>query len=198
MPKNYLVLDFETTGLDYKKEQVTEIGAIKYDEKFNEIASFHTYVKLHVEHGLSDFIKDYTGITEEMLVNGMDEDQAMKAISYMIDSETIVVAQYAPFDFAYLSKYHVYPSKYICTKTLTDIYEPHEKSGLGVTCERNGIVLENAHTAMGDVEATTELLRLRLRQGMGSYANCITEQADRPHAFIPFFTSSVLNKDDFK
>ena len=31
MPKNYLVLDFETTGFDYETEQVTEVGAINYD-----------------------------------------------------------------------------------------------------------------------------------------------------------------------
>ena len=96
MPKNYLVLDFETTGLDYKTEQVIEVGAIKYDEDFNEVGMFHTYVKLYVKHGLSDFIKDLTGITEEKLEYGMNEGDAMHTIATMIDEETIVVAQFAP------------------------------------------------------------------------------------------------------
>ena len=39
MPKNYLVLDFETTGLDYKTEQVIEVGAIKYDEELEELTN---------------------------------------------------------------------------------------------------------------------------------------------------------------
>ena len=198
MPKNYLVLDFETTGLDYKTEQVTEVGVIKYDEDFNEIGMFHTYVKLYVEHGLSDFIKDHTGITEEKLEYGMNEGDAMHAIATMIDEETIVVAQFAPFDFGYLYNYDIIPYKYICTKTLTDIAEPYERSNLGETCERNGIVLKDAHTAMGDARATKELLQLRLSQGLVDYENCVTEQPDRPLNFVPFYTKEVLNKEDFK
>ena len=73
MPKNYLVLDFETTGLDYKTEQVTEVGVIKYDEDFNEIGMFHTYVRLQNDRVLSDFIKKHTGITEDKLAYGMNE-----------------------------------------------------------------------------------------------------------------------------
>lgn len=46
MAKTYVVLDLETTGLDYKSEQITEIGAIKIDEGFNEIDRFHTMVAL--------------------------------------------------------------------------------------------------------------------------------------------------------
>ena len=85
MPKNYLVLDFETTGLDYKTEQVTEVGVIKYDEDFNEIGMFHTYVKLYVEHGLSDFIKDHTGITEEKLLENIEfhKEEMFYALEYL-------------------------------------------------------------------------------------------------------------------
>lgn len=198
MTKNYLVLDFETTGLDYKTEQVIEVGAIKYDEDFNEIGMFHTYVKLYVEHGLSDFIKDLTGITEEKLEYGMNEGDAMHTIATMIDEETIVVAQFAPFDFGYLYNYDITPDKYICTKTLTDLAEPHERSNLGQTCERNGIVLKDAHTAMGDVSATKELLQLRLSQGFCKYQNYVTVQPDRPLNFVPYYTKEVFNKEDFK
>lgn len=193
MAKNYLVLDFETTGLDRHIEQVTEVGLIKYDENFNEVAHFHTYVKLRIEHGLSDFIKNLTGITEEKLSYGISEGDAMDIIGYLIDEETVVVAQYAPFDFGYLANYGIYPERYLCTKTLTNLVEPDEKSSLGVTCERNGIVLNDAHTAMGDVQATAELLQLRLKQGFGIYENYVTEQPDRPLTFTPEFTIEVIS-----
>ena len=198
MPKNYLVLDFETTGLDYKTEQVTEVGVIKYDEDFNEIGMFHTYVRLQNDRVLSDFIKKHTGITEDKLVYGMNEEIAMAVIEAMIEYDTVVVAQFAPFDFGYLSNYGILPSNYICTKTLTDIAEPYERSNLGETCERNGIVLKDAHTAMGDVRATKELLQLRLSQGLEVYHNHVTEQPDRPLRFMPHNTVAVLNKEDFK
>ena len=198
MPKNYLVLDFETTGLDYKTEQVTEVGVIKYDEDFNEIGMFHTYVRLQNDRVLSDFIKKHTGITEDKLAYGMNEEIAMAVIEAMIEYDTVVVAQFAPFDFGYLSNYGILPSKYICTKTLTDIAEPYERSNLGETCERNGIVLKDAHTAMGDVRATKELLQLRLSQGLEVYHNHVTEQPDRPLRFMPHNTVAVLDKEDFK
>ena len=198
MPKNYLVLDFETTGLDYKTEQVTEVGVIKYDEDFNEIGMFHTYVRLQNDRVLSDFIKKHTGITEDKLAYGMNEEIAMAVIEAMIEYDTVVVAQFAPFDFGYLSNYGILPSNYICTKTLTDIAEPYERSNLGETCERNGIVLKDAHTAMGDVRATKELLQLRLSQGLEVYHNHVTEQPDRPLRFMPHNTVAVLNKEDFK
>ena len=198
MPKNYLVLDFETTGLDYKTEQVTEVGVIKYDEDFNEIGIFHTYVRLQNDRVLSDFIKNHTGITEDKLAYGMNEEIAMAVIEAMIEYDTVVVAQFAPFDFGYLSNYGILPSNYICTKTLTDIAEPYERSNLGETCERNGIVLKDAHTAMGDVRATKELLQLRLSQGLEVYHNHVTEQPDRPLRFMPHNTVAVLDKEDFK
>ena len=198
MPKNYLVLDFETTGLDYKTEQVTEVGVIKYDEDFNEIGMFHTYVRLQNDRVLSDFIKKHTGITEDKLAYGMNEEIAMAVIEAMIEYDTVVVAQFAPFDFGYLSNYGILPSNYICTKTLTDIAEPYERSNLGETCERNGIVLKDAHTAMGDVRATKELLQLRLSQGLEVYHNHVTEQPDRPLRFMPHNTFAVFNKEDFK
>ena len=198
MPKNYLVLDFETTGLDYKTEQVTEVGVLKYDEDFNEIGMFHTYVRLQNDRVLSDFIKKHTGITEDKLAYGMNEEIAMAVIEAMIEYDTVVVAQFAPFDFGYLSNYGILPSNYICTKTLTDIAEPYERSNLGETCERNGIVLKDAHTAMGDVRATKELLQLRLSQGLEVYHNHVTEQPDRPLRFMPHNTFAVLDKEDFK
>ena len=129
--KKYLVLDFETTGLDRQTEQVTEVAAIKFDEEFNEIGSFHTYVNLHVPHGLSDFIKKLTGITEDKLMTGISEQAAMNVLDTLIDDETIVVAQFAPFDFGYLANYHIYPKQFLCTKTLTNLAEPSEKSNLG-------------------------------------------------------------------
>lgn len=192
--KNFLVLDFETTGLDYKTEQVIEVGAIKYDENYNEVATFHTYVKLHDGNRLSDFIKDYTGITDNMLEYGMSEQSAMSVIWSMIDSDTIVVAQFAPFDFAFLSNYDIYPQKFICTKSLTQ-----QADGVGVsssltpTCERLGIQLIDAHRAMNDVEATAKVLQYRLAQNLKYVENFIMERSDRAvNTFVPKYTEKFL------
>ncbi|UKL30042.1 3'-5' exonuclease [Bacillus phage PK2] len=195
---NYVVIDFETTGLDYKKEQITEVALIKYDEEFNEIGSFNTLVKLEEGRVLSDFIKNLTGLTEEALKDGMSEELAMIIVEDFIDKDTIVVAQYAPFDLAYMSKYHIVPQRFICTKSMTSQVEPTVSSSLIPTCERLGIPLENAHRAFADVRATAELLQYRLKEGKAQFVeNYIVKSPDRDLNFIPHGTIEVLNKTDF-
>lgn len=196
--KNFVVLDFETTGLDYKVEQITEVALIKLDEEMNEIGSFHTIVQLEKGKVLSDFIKELTGLTEEYLSKGVTEARAMLQIKSFIDNDTIVVAQYAPFDLAYLSKYGIIPERYICTKSLTSQVEPTVSSSLIPTCERLGIQLDNAHRAFSDVRATAELLKYRLKEGKAQFIeNYIVKSPDRDLSFIPHGTIEVLHKEDF-
>jgi DNA polymerase III subunit epsilon len=195
---NYIVIDFETTGLDYKVEQITEVALIKYDEEFNEIGSFNSIVKLEKGRVLSDFIKNLTGLTEEYLENGIDELDAFLAIDKLMDKDSVVVAQYAPFDLAYMAKYGLIPEKYICTKSLTSQVEPTVSSSLIPTCERLGIPLENAHRAFADVRATAELLQYRLKEGKAQFVeNYIVKSPDRDLNFVPHGTIEVLDKNDF-
>lgn len=195
--KNYVVIDFETTGLDYKTNQITEVALIKYDEVFNELGSFNTVVKLKPGNVLSDFIKQLTGLTEDLLVKGIDEGLAMKMINSFIDKDTIVVAQYAPFDLAFMSKYAIVPKRYICTKSLTSQVEPGVSSSLKPTCERLGIQLDNAHRAFSDVKATAEVLKIRLKQNIKFIENIIVKSPDRDLEFIPLNTNFIIGKEYF-
>lgn len=192
--KDYLIIDFETTGLDHTVEQVIEVGAIKYDEHFNQIGSFNSMVRLNPGNELSDFIKELTGITEDLLIGGMQEFEAMDTLDAMIDEETIVVAQYVPFDFAYLANFDIYPKRFICTKSLTQHIDGTKvSSSLGKTAERLGIVLENAHRAMDDVTATKEILKYRLDEEPEYVENFIVERADRAvDMFMPKHTKKFI------
>ena len=42
----YCFLDFETTGLDYRKDQIIEVGIIKTNSKFEEIDCVNFFVQL--------------------------------------------------------------------------------------------------------------------------------------------------------
>jgi DNA polymerase III subunit epsilon len=195
---NYVVIDFETTGLDYTKEQIIEVALIKYDKEFKEIGSFNSLVRLQEGRVLSGFIKNLTGLSEEALKDGMKEVDAMQIVLDFIDRDTIVVAQYAPFDLAYMSKYDIVPERYICTKSLTSQVEPTVSSSLIPTCERLGIPLENAHRAFADVRATAELLKYRLNEGEAQFVeNYIVKSPDRDLNFVPHGTIQVLDKNSF-
>lgn len=196
---NYLVIDFETTGLDYMFDQTIEVALIKYDEEFNELGSFNTLIQLHEGNHLSGFIKDLTGLTEEDLATGMREDEAMVRIKGYIDEDTVVVAQYASFDLAFLAKFGIVPKRFICTKSLTSQVEPNVSSSLVPTCERLGIKLDNAHRAFADVKATAELLQYRFNQEeIIEYGeNYIVKSPDRDLSFVPHATIAVLDKAQF-
>lgn len=190
----YIVIDFETTGLNYTKEQVIEIAAIKLDTDFKEIGSFNTFVKLNKGKTLPDFITKLTGITTEDLYYGMDEKSAMRALIDFI-GESTVVAQYAPFDLAFLAKAGFEPKRFICTKSLTAQAEPYESSSLVPTCQRLGIPLENVHRAIDDARATAKLLKYRMKNDFDiEIFNTLCISSDRPLMFIPAYTKYILLK----
>jgi DNA polymerase III subunit epsilon len=189
MKKTYVVVDFETTGLDHNTAQITEIGAVKLNENFEEVGVFHTFVNLKEGNELSKFTK----ITQEMVDSGMLEEQAVSLLNSFID-ESIVVAQWAPFDLSFLSNFGIHPKKFICTKSLTSQVEPNESSSLGPTCERLGINLINAHRALDDARATGKVLEVRMKQEGLKVMNTIVVTEGRPLSFIPRNTRHILTK----
>jgi DNA polymerase III subunit epsilon len=192
MKTTYVVIDFETTGLNYREEEVIEIAAVKLDEKFNEIGSFHTFVKTYRE--LPEFITKLTGITEADLEYGMFHLDAFKLLKSFI-GESAVVAQYAPFDLAFLNNHGIEPRAFICTKSLTIQAEPNESSSLGPTCKRLGIELTNAHRALDDARATGKVLAYRMKQNLSRVNNTLVVPEGRPLNFIPKNTHYILSKN---
>lgn len=45
MSEKYVVFDFETTGFSAQKNEIIQIGAVKYDENNQELARFNQLVK---------------------------------------------------------------------------------------------------------------------------------------------------------
>ncbi|MFH1326301.1 MAG: 3'-5' exonuclease [Candidatus Falkowbacteria bacterium] len=78
----YIIYDFETTGLDHQKDQPIEIGIIKIDEN-GEREEYDIFIKPPAP--LSEDIKRITGITDELLAEkGIDIEPAMKAFFYVL------------------------------------------------------------------------------------------------------------------
>ena len=65
-PKNFVVIDIETTGLDSEFDEIIEIGALKI-ENGHVVDTFNTLVKPVNE--IDDYITELTGITNDMLEN---------------------------------------------------------------------------------------------------------------------------------
>jgi len=185
MNTSYVVLDLETTGLDYKTEQITEIGAIKIDENFKEIDRFHTMVSLEEGRELPEFITKLTGITAEDLIGQPTESVALADLAEFI-GDSIVVAQNAPFDLSFISRGAIEPKLFVCTRALVRYVEPELSASLKDVTARNGISLEGHHRALNDVEATIEVFK-RYMKGVHylGILNLVLDEPSRPLRFVP-------------
>ncbi|PKJ52671.1 MULTISPECIES: 3'-5' exonuclease [Bacillus] len=185
----FTVFDFETTGLDYKNEQVVEIAAIRTDLT-QELGRMHILVSLKDGKVLPDFLKDNTDLRDHHLVNGMGEHQALIALMAFMGNST-AVAHYAPFDFAYLYKAFIIPESFLCTRSIERYLNPNESASLAPTAERRGVKLEGAHRAMNDIEATIGVLKSQLEEiearGLkrAHIQNMIVDSPERPNKFTP-------------
>jgi DNA polymerase III subunit epsilon len=186
----YTILDFETTGLKPQEEQVIEIGAVKLDKYFKQVSHVNFLVKLEEGKTLTPFIKNLTGITEEDLEGGVeDEYTALRVLSRFIGDD-IVVAQFASFDLSFLAK-AMKPKYFICTRSVSRMLDKDLKASLKDLVPRYGATLDNHHRALADVEATVEIFKAMMaRLPMNGYVvdhvlNVMVEGKERKLSYVP-------------
>jgi DNA polymerase III subunit epsilon len=183
---NYIVFDFETTGLDAKENQVIEIASAKLDENLNPIDTYSTLVALNEGRTLPQFIRQLTGISAEDLEGQTPEDEAMAKLKEFI-GDSIVVAQFASFDLAYLSKVMI-PEKFICTRSMARLLRPDEYASLKNLVKIYGIDNLDPHRAYADVEATIEVFKKQKAEcdekGI-EYMNVLIDSNERPLSYVP-------------
>jgi ATP-dependent DNA helicase DinG len=83
----YVLLDFETTGLDPESSEIIEIGAILC-EGFTEVSRYHTLVK--PSHEIPRMISDLTGITNEMVADAPTLKDVAVAFAEYLEQHPIV------------------------------------------------------------------------------------------------------------
>ncbi len=150
-----IVLDVETTGLDYTKEKIIEFGAVKLvngkiTEKFETLIN----AKQHIRKS-SEAIH---GISEEMLKDAPTEEEIFPKIFEFIGDYPIV-AHNAIFDFSFLNR----TSKRLYNKPLEnhhidtqfmfkEIYPQLESCGLEALMSIFNVDFSTRHRALADAE----------------------------------------------
>lgn len=196
--KNYVVLDFETGGLDPRKNATTEFAGLILDGF--SLESKETYTSL-IKPYSNELTYDSaalngTGITMEMLETGDDIKNVVNEIKDLFLKATttkgekykpVIVGHNVQFDIGFLSQLFLFCkedlSKYIGGRL--DIYgtfypsfidtvemtalgygndEDLKNWKLGNVCSHVGIELNDAHRAMNDVYATSELLKFYIKR----------------------------------
>ncbi|MCH4824769.1 MAG: 3'-5' exonuclease [Planococcus sp. (in: firmicutes)] len=155
--ENYVVLDFETTGLRPGNDKIIQIGAVKY---MNHEREETMYLMVNPQCPISNTITRITGITNKDVENApVIEEIAHDLITFIGDLP--IIAHNAPFDMGFLyaleditpiPEYTVIDTVKLARKAITQT--PNHK----LTTLTAFLKLEHdAHDALGDCLATAAI-----------------------------------------
>ena len=160
MPKEIeVVIDVETTGLDYTKERIIEFAGVKLvngkiKDKFETLVNPHQHIRKSSQaiHGISE--ADLEGAPEE-------EEIYPKIFEFIGDAP--IVAHNAIFDYSFLNKTSKrlfdkpFENNYIDTQMMfKEVYPQYESCGLDSLVSVFQGTNEKRHRAMGDAMALAE------------------------------------------
>ena len=148
-----IVLDTETTGLDYTKERMVEFAAVRLENgKIKD--EFQTLINPE-QHIRKSSIAIH-GITPEMVEDAPTEAEAMPKIMEFIGDYPIV-AHNAIFDYSFLNEAskrvfgrEIENTRIDTQQMFKEIYPDLESHGLEALTEKFNVNLENHHRAMAD------------------------------------------------
>ncbi len=158
---NYVVFDFETTGLNPQKDRIVEIGALKVIDN-NIVGEFNELVNPQMP--IPPYISDKIHITNEMVSGKRTIEEVLPEFMDFIE-DLPLVAHNARFDMGFLicglkrmGKNCKNPA--VDTLYLSRKYLGLEKNNISYIAEHFGIELNNAHRAFSDVTALYEIYKI--------------------------------------
>ena len=159
MINEYVVLDLEMTGLSAKTDQIIEIGAVKI--KDNQVVDTMDCL-VNPRCKIPTRISELTGITDEMVQQGKDMDEAVADLLDFLDGY-VLVGQNINFDYSFLKQWavnHKRPleSKACDTLKLARVLLPAEQSKkLEDLCAYFEIERKRNHRALDDAMETWQI-----------------------------------------
>jgi len=198
----YCVFDIETTGLSYRTEKITEIGAIKI--KNGEIIdTFETFV--NPEKPIPYEVIKVTHITDDMV---RDAETIEKVLPKFLEfaGDSVLVAHNANFDVGFIRHFAKQQGirldcTYIDTLTIArDMFPDYKKFKLGIIAENLGIRVDVAHRALDDVKTLVKVFEVMLRnlkeKGATNINDIETVYKDNLNLkHLPTYHAVILAKD---
>lgn len=198
---SYVFLDLETTGLDSDICYITEVAAVRTNDYGDVMEEFHTMVRLPEGESVPELITKLTGITDEMLKDGVSQQKAMLDLARFIGDD-IVVAQYAPFDLSFIER-HFQVMNFYDTRTMAYALElPSAK--LVDIAKHYGFEQEEAHRALSDAhdcrKVFFEMVEEFARRGesAGELMNVVGTKPERIPKRYPLSTIAVVDYGEEK
>lgn len=156
-PKDYVVVDIETTGLSPDKCEIIELSAIKIIN--GEIAE--TFSKLiKPKQKVSSFISSLTGITNKMLETASDLEETLVEFQQFCKNQ-VIMGHNVKFDIRFLDRNFKkvlgipFNNDYIDTLRIARCNLPELRSHkLGLLAKHYGFNDKGMHRALKDCQVT--------------------------------------------
>ena len=186
-----LVLDTETSGLSFTKDEIIEFSAIRleWDNGWKPVAEVDEFIRMTNDRKLDPKITELTGITDEMLLEqGIHKGPFCELLAQLLTPGTMITAYNAQFDLLFL--YYLL-NKHGDARLLKDqpkldlltVYRdrmpyPHKLCNAIEAYNLQDKVC-NSHRAIDDVRATVEVMK------------AMSEQCPDLHRYIDLFGYSA-------
>ncbi len=155
MPRTYVALDLETTGLDPERDAILEVGAVKFQgEKVLEVFTSLVNPGRHIPRK----VVDLTGITQEEAEQAPSLWTVLPRLQRFV-GRLPVVGHNIAFDLAFLRRHGLFEDQEaLDTFELAGVLVPHAgRYSLGALARELGVSLPATHRALDDARATHAL-----------------------------------------
>ena len=163
-----VLFDTETTGLDYRRDEIIEFSAVVL-ERQGVVQEYDQLITLSPGGFIPDKIQKLTGITEmDLRERGLPKTRVCRDIGEMIRGNTLLLAYNAHFDLSFLYYMLLRDGDPMILKgkdklDLLTVYRdrhsfPHRLSSAIETYGLSGKVV-NSHRAIDDVIATVAVMK---------------------------------------
>lgn len=174
-----VILDLETTGLDSKKQRVTEIALLRI-ESGAVVETWQSLIDPTIPIPQDNF--EFTGISNAMVASAPLFHEVLDELSVYLDG-AIVVAHNASFDRSFLIEEfkrvgREFDKPMLCTVELSRLLFPMEKRhNLDSIIYRHNLHVESRHRAMGDVQLVWQWLQKMVQQQDANELNVALDRA---------------------
>jgi DNA polymerase III subunit epsilon len=200
-----VVLDVETTGLDHTRDEVVELGMVRFsyseaDEITSVTGTFQVFREPSVP--ISPEVTDLTGITNDM-VAGQRIDEA--AVEAFVRDANVVIAHNAGFDRKFAERsWPVFAHRHWACSFAEIDWRKHGFAGANLGYLLSGCGLFHAaHRAVDDCHAVLEILAKPLPGASETALAALLTRARQPSVRVwaehsPFDLKDVLKARGYK
>ena len=200
---NVVILDLETTGLSYAKEEIIEFGAVKCvvhapTGKIMSIQTHQSYLREPLNTTISEFITQLTHIDNEMVAG---HSITPEMLAPWFEDDPIVFSHNAQFDRNFFDR--AFPQfqhlRWGCTiKDINWKSAGFDSTKLGYLLKDSGYFMDDAHRADIDALGLTWLMHIHPQLFKSALANVETDSYTISAIGAPYDVKDTLKSAKFR